>query len=900
MRIDTFPFFGANINIDGKKFKFHVVFCFFVFFNIGSISAQTASQAAFPDVLATRFLKQRINTLPEKVYLQTDKPYYSAGENIWFKGYVVDAVTHLPRSLSKFLYVELIDATDSVLSRVKIRKDSLGFSGYLKLKPELQAGMYVLRAYTYWMQNNSNDFFFHKNIYIGNLIDNKVQCDIQYGTYLNGKVTVGLTFKNDLQFPISKRRIVITPRWKISGRKNWSFVTNGDGKIFWDMYVDSIKNERKIVNVSIDDEDLKFQKNFVLPDFRNDFDVQFFPESGNLLSDIFQTVGFKAIGTDGLSVDVTGKLFNDKNEEISEFSSEHKGMGKFILATHSGDKYYALIKSGNGIEKRFDLPNLQAQGVVLHLVCNRNRILYEVNNKTSMPTQSLYLLIHSRGMVYAVQPLNSTEGQLSESDLPTGISSFSIVDSLGNTYCERLLFINNLHFPMVDMHADQPSYGARQPVHLQFNIKSLIGLPVSGNFSISVTDSKIVKPDSLQDNIVSYLLLSSDLKGYIENPTDYFVDNSISTHEKADVLMLTQGWKRFNTADVVRGIKQPTQFYIEAGQTLTGKVLNLFEKPVSKADIIMFSTYKSMIRTAKTDSSGNYLIQGFEFPDSTSLVLKARKKGNFGDVEIVPDADVFPKSHTFIPYRLNENNIAPSDYFTQSKDKYYADDGTMMVNLKELTVQAKRKEADTPGDYYSGLADTQLKSDYLDKYPGMNIMDVFQMIPGVMVNGDQISIRGSQHNPLFLIDGIETDNMDDLTYLTTNDVENISVFKGADAAIFGSKGGSGAIAITLKKGVNIKVSAPVSLATIMPLGYQKPIEFYQPKYEVDSIRQSPKPDLRSTIYWNPNLKTDSIGQIQLQFFTADKADDYAVILEGITNQAEICRFTGIIHRKNQK
>jgi hypothetical protein len=141
--------------------------------------------------------------------------------------------------------------------------------------------------------------------------------------------------------------------------------------------------------------------------------------------------------------------------------------------------------------------------------------------------------------------------------------------------------------------------------------------------------------------------------------------------------------------------------------------------------------------------------------------------------------------------------------------------------------------------------------------------------------------------------------MDDITYLNSNDVEKISVFKGANAAIFGSKGGNGVIAIELKKGVVRQANTPISLVTCKPLGYQKPAQFYVPKYDVESIRTNPKSDLRTTIHWDPKLVSDSTGTVHVKFYTADKADDYSVVLEGITNAGEICRYVGYLRRKGE-
>ena len=149
---------------------------------------------------------------------------------------------------------------------------------------------------------------------------------------------------------------------------------------------------------------------------------------------------------------------------------------------------------------------------------------------------------------------------------------------------------------------------------------------------------------------------------------------------------------------------------------------------------------------------------------------------------------------------------------------------------------------------------------------------------------------------MILLDNIEIQDMDEISYLTSNEIQSIQVFKGASASIFGSRGGNGVIAIVLKQGVMIKASTPISLIHIVPLGYQKPAQFYVPKYEVDSMLNREQPDLRTTIYWNPELVTDVEGTVHIRFYTADPSNDYNVVLEGITNEGEICRYTGYLKR----
>jgi len=862
--------------------------------------SQSANPSDFTQLIYARFEKQVTNFPQEKIYVQTDKPYYSAGEEIWFKAYLVNETTLEPNSLSQFVYVELIDKMDSVLYRVKIKKNSTGFAGHIKLKPEISTGTYSLRAYTYWMQNVGNIFFFSKNILIGNKIDDLITSKITYGTAVDGLIPATLTFIDASQNPIAGKRVDIKQNWDSAKKKKFSMITAQDGTIRWQIAIDPKDDSKKNIQVSIDGE--KYKTTISLPEFSSDFDVQFFPESGNLLDNTLQCVGFKAIGKDGLSVDITGKVFTDKNEESCELSTLVKGMGKFSIKTQPNERYYVLVKRADGIEKRFELPKTQTTGVAIQLLYNRGKILYKVSNQTNIPNESLYLLLHSRGKVCVMQPLRDLEGQISESLLPRGIVSLSVIDSLGNTYCERLSFVRNFNFPTVSMQSDKPVYSKRELVNLDFNVLSQQGNPVKGNFAISVTDQKTVKRDSLADNIISNLLLTSDIKGYVEEPETYFADNKAATREKTDVLMLTQGWRRFNTADIVKASYQTPKFYLEAGQVLSGKVMNLFNKPSRKCGIIMIPSYNSSIKLAKTDSLGRYSIDGIQFPDSSSFILKAKKEKTLGDVEIIPDSDVFPKPTVYIPTPLKANvaTVEQDEYFKQSKEKYFTEGGMRVINLSEVTVKAAKKEPNFIDSFYPpGFEDALITSKKLKQFPGQNVLQILPiMVSGISILENQKKQDGT-FGTLVWIDGKLSDlkvfvdgnlwvgGIDDLKFFNSDEVESISVFRG------------NAILITRKKWEDRKSQTPISITKVTPLGFQKPAEFYVPKYDVDSVRLNDKADLRTTIYWNPKLETDENGSEHVSFYTADKANNYSVVMEGITSSGEICRYAGTLKREDK-
>ena len=852
----------------------------------------------FETLTFSRFYNFLDNFRGEKVYLHTDKPYYSAGENIWFKGYLVNAATLKPESLSGFIYVELINRDDSLFSRVKIPKTTTGFVGHIKLDQSIPTGDYNLRAYSQWMQNNSEDFFFSKNIHIGNRIEERVNLQTTYGEVTDGEVSLEIIFRDENTNPILGKEIEISGRWpdaKRSRRKKLSLTTNSIGKISFNLPVDTAISTLNVLDVVVNLDNHKHETQIFIPELSDDFDVQFFPESGVLLNKTgLQPVAFKAIGTDGMSRRVSGKLYAKNGEELSDINTEFNGMGKILLYTVPNESYFAILKAENGVEKRFELPQLEDEGVTLHLNYRQDKIFYSITNQLFNKYTPLYLLIHKNGEPLLVSSINKEMGQISGLDSKDGIFAFSVIDTVGNVYCERLFFINTPSPIKVSMDSDKEVYGKRELVNLSLKVQPNTEEPLEGFYSISVTDSRVVKPDTLNDNIISHLLLSSDLKGHIENPASYFINDSITSHDKLDLLMLTQGWSRFKTSDVLTDNLEFGGHYMEVSQTLSGKVTNIFGRPVKECDVIGLVS-GSLIFT-KTDSLGQYVFDGIGFQDSLTFLLKAQREKTILDVSIKPDLQIFPEPKSSFLTNNIKQLTPPTEYLDQSRQKFFNDGGMTHIFLDEFTVEAKKKSANAITENYLGLMANVIDSEQMDRMRNMDLLSILRTIPGVMVNGSQVTIRNNPGPPILLIDGVRRGDISDAEFMVTDDIENIQVLKGATASFFGPGSGNGVISINTKRGMINAPKIPPSMATVTPLGLQKPEEFYVPKYDVQSVRDGVNPDLRTTIYWNPELTNDASGMVNVSFYSADPANDYSVVLEGITQAGEICRYEGVIKR----
>ena len=334
--------------------------------------------------------------IAEKLYLQLDKPYYSAGENIWFKGYLVNAVTLAPMRQSRYIYVELIDRNNTVQQRIKIRADEHGFHNCLKLPPETPRGQYTLRAYTQWMRNSGKAFFYNRILTIGNPIDNAVSATIRYTTEENGQCTAEIVFTDSEKKPIADQKL--TYLLALDGKtKRYSAQTTQRGKLLVGFPIPQQDMVSNSLTVTIDDPNMPYEKQFIIPAFSQDYSVDFFPEGGHLLPLGMQTVAFKAIGTNGLSVEVNGQIVDEEGIPVTTFNTIHKGMGRLSFVPQSGKRYFAETLDSAGLAKRFELPPVSPSGCTLAVTERNGLLLCQATATPDIDPAKLGLVVHVKG-----------------------------------------------------------------------------------------------------------------------------------------------------------------------------------------------------------------------------------------------------------------------------------------------------------------------------------------------------------------------------------------------------------------------------------------------------------------------------------------------------------------------
>ncbi|MBQ0081011.1 MAG: hypothetical protein KBS95_05635, partial [Alistipes sp.] len=629
----------------------------------------------------------------EKLYVMTDKPYYSAGETIFYSGFLVQATMLTRISTTEFVYVELISPEGQLVERQKICSKDRQFIGNFNLTPRLTSGRYTLRAYSRWMTNFDMGYFFTKELFIGNYIDDAILTNATYEILENGNVEATIKFTDQYAIPIVstqvKYRTIIDAK-----SRNGSSRTNKEGQI--QIRFKPSENPNDCIEVSLRANSRELSRFIPLPSFSNDYDVQFCPEGGNLISDVIQVIAFKAQASNGHYLELQGKLYDEDGTFLTEISTAHKGMGTFILRSQVGHKYYAEFVSNDGLRKRFDLPQVEPSGVTVRVIRQVESYTFLLQATTDQNVADYAAVIHSRGAVMTVLENLSKPITVKNCDMFDGIGQISIVHkNTMKVVAERLFYVKDNRFAHAEMTFDKHVYQQRDRVMMVMNVKTSDGKPAQGNFALTVTDGNVVSWNSSNQSIFSYMLLSSDLKGEIDDAPSYFVDNSRASTEKLDLVMLTNGWRRYALADVLERKMPRIMYPIEDSQRIMGSVFGLIGR-AKKPSIVVMNPKTKYVEQFQLNEYNNFIISGLDaYSTATYIVQALNKKGRDTTVRIKIESENYPLlvTNTRRDYYKNPVNIIPETFLTRAKEKYFNEGGERVIDIEEIVVVAKKRQS---------------------------------------------------------------------------------------------------------------------------------------------------------------------------------------------------------------
>jgi TonB-dependent SusC/RagA subfamily outer membrane receptor len=645
----------------------------------------------------------------------------------------------------------------------------------------------------------------------------------------------------------------------------------------------------------------------------NKADIQFFPEGGNLVAGIRSKVAFKAIGPGGMGINVKGVITDNNNNTVCSFTSAHLGMGYFYLKPEDGKTYKATISYADGTTAAIDLPNPLAKGIILSVdndsIPQASVKIEASNNYYRENKNSEYtLLIYSGNTATTVKcKLDSPVIALTilKRRLHTGIATVTLFSPYDEPLCERLLFVQNYDQLKLDINADKDIYARRGKVNIKLNAMNRVGNPAEGHFSVAVTDENVVPVDENTENtIVSDLLLTSDLKGYVEQPNYYFADTSADARKNLDILMLTQGYRRFTWKQVLNNDNQPAAFQPEKGLEISGQVKNLFGKPINKGTVTLLVAKGGQLVSSISDDNGVFHFENLLFQDTTHFVLSAVNAKGKNATKITYFSD---KAAPVTPLnQLKNTPIVPDTAMAAYLDNTKNDRNELInygrgkgIMLKEVKIRDKK-----PDDQYktqslagAGFADQVMHADEIERIAGPLSTSLDGRLHGVAFaigpTGSAIPYLRAppgDGSMLVVVDGTEEMGPYDINRIPSSQIETIEVLKYSNAAVYGMGGGNGVLIITTKQGggLNAKDIASIGVLPITPIGFYKAREFYSPKYD-DTALTTKRKDFRSTIYWKPEIVTDKDGNASFEYYNADGIGTYRVVIEGIDDKGNLGR-----------
>ncbi len=634
--------------------------------------------------------------------------------------------------------------------------------------------------------------------------------------------------------------------------------------------------------------------------------IAFFPESGFLLEDVVNQVAFKISDEKGKEVMANCTLQDDAGNIVLQFSPQYKGMGKFVFVPEPGKKYTVSLE---GNETGFSLPEIRKSGAKLMLAYQSSgQLPLNIVTKGESQTNGYYIAMMNRGELSTLlkvksKDLNKTI-EIENSNLRNGINRLVLLNDEMEPISERLIFRDFDEVVKLDVQLNTAEFETRDAVELEMSMPEKFPKNDLSFLSVSVVDENFLNASGNSQNIRSYLLLDSELKGNIGSSLDYFKDDElISSAEKLDLLMLTNGWRNY-IWNTIQEEDTNMELYTAFGVKVYGTVKTTNEKhllPYAEVNLSLGLEDQTSLHTTYTNAEGEFEFKNLVFEGDVPLVLQSKNQRDKTRTTPVLSEGGFKSpsvSETSLRLLQNFNDLSVETYRTKylnelSLQEFYPDRNTRL--LEDIDV-IEQKSAITyfPASGYNYVARVdETNNGYTD------ILKFLSTKPGIIIRGSTVKILGISQTaaviqspafirsePLWLIDGFRA-SKDEVLTLSMSDVDSVEVLSGTNALFVDGWGGNGIISVYTKKDAEENINTNLAGTIVARIkGFAPYREFYSPQYDASTIN-SEIPDYRSTLYWNPSVELNSEGK-KLTFFTADNLSRYKVFVEGITSTGKVC------------
>lgn len=916
-----------------------LIILFFIFLEVNVLQLFSQNCSRNSQTLTDRIALQLRLYPKEKIHLHIDRSTYVSGDTLWFSAYLLHSTFHTPFFLSSYLYVELITPFGEVINRVKIKKNERQcFSGYILVPLHAATGNYTLRAYTRFMLTDSMAAIFKREVHI---LYSPEWNGVDFRTYIipvkQKKYETRIELYNTVTqspVPALKGNIELFTGKTISTKNKYS------GNISFEFEDQEMMDNRSLLLEVIDSNKKKLRQYIAFSTEEQDYDVTFYPEGGHLLSGDTCKVAFKALDKSGNHTFVSMTLKESTGKILQEnIKTVHDGMGAFEFVPQSDTHYLLTACNAKGLRKTFPLSSPKDNASSLKVKDFGKMFRVSIVTARHTPKEDVLLLVHCRGaIIYEGWQKNTTNivVEIEKSSCPAGTIHCLLLNRELNIISERLFFIPPDRIETVDIQFDtnKDVYMQRECIKVMAYLTDYTHSPLQARLSLAVTDNELNIADTFYP-ITSTLLLTSELKGRIENPS-YYLQNNNNAQFATDLLMLTHGWRKYDFSAIAKGNIEIPSGTPEQSQSLSGRLK--FNKPLEaneKGRINIITPDSHQYRVMETDSLGHFVLSNLDFCNGTSISAFG---STMKTMEEIKNTNVAGVGGNF-----NKSNLRYRSYNEKSLGVELDAEITPEENIKApqpLSSQKNSQSATYPLiNYYRSLQgiylpETIVNPDYegitdykeltKDDIFGLQKNDIWELLKHIGITCNNVFFHSDWNvfykgNPVKVyIDGTSYP-YSILNYISPGNIKSLQVFrtnKYVANAIQGavpspekyksrSKTMTDAILdIILDSSFDFwqldtfsqwaqKFSGkrPQSLRIeLYPLGFQKEVEFYSPKYEKKTTTEDNDyfiPDFRPTIYWNPELQTNSDGRCAFSFYAGDRSTTYNVVIEGVTNDGKL-------------
>jgi len=631
--------------------------------------------------------------------------------------------------------------------------------------------------------------------------------------------------------------------------------------------------------------------------------ANFFPEGGNMVQGIESKVAFQITDQNGNGLDAKGFVTNDAGDTITRFSSYKFGIGNFTFKPLAGRTYKATILLPVGRAFTSSLPIVYDHGYVMNVTDNndgRLKVRIQARSKEAgQRGETVFLLAHTRHQIKKseygfINYETDLVFYIDKATLDEGISHFTLFNKDQQPICERLVFIRPASLAITNISADKNLYDKRQLVNLSVTDTVKNELATGANYSVAVYQLDSLQPSG-EDNIASYLWLSSDLRGRIESPGFYF-SIAADSNEATDNLMLTHGWRRFRWENILSAVEPAAPGFMPefAGHLLAARVTNIADgRPAAGVDCFLsFPSNPYGFSVAKTNSKGVAYFEVKNYYGPGEIIIQAGREITSGyrvDV-LTPFADEGqsrPMAFLSLP-RKEEPGLTEKSISMQAQNIYVAD-----------SIRRFSPPLLTDTFPFFGKPDYTYSLDDYKRFTTMEevLREYVTPINVVLRNGklhmsvyDELLRTIYTEETLVLLDGVPLMDYQKIFSYDPLKVKKLDVIPRR--YMLGGISYKGIASFETYHGKFDGFELAQGLISIDYDGLQLQREFYSPVYETKTQKQQRIPDYRSTLYWNPDVPANNTGQESLQFYTSDLPGKFLIVMQGFNARGEPVYSTG--------